>query len=80
MTYFEADFGQQQPDDLVESIIAALEEDYNCEVQRVARMNQLSKFHFTVSLIFTDYRLLEAEIKVITKYGLPALEICGVYY
>lgn len=79
MTYFETDYGQQ-PDDFVETMIAALEDDYQCEVQRVARLKQISRCDFSVSLIFTDYRLLEAEIKVVTKYGMPALEINGTYY
>lgn len=73
--YFET----EQPD-FVEEMIAALEQDYQCSVQRVARMERISQFTFTVSIIFTDYRLLEAEIKVVTRYGLPALEIHGVYY
>lgn len=78
MTYFEADY--DHPDDLVDTIIAALEDDYQCNVHRVAKMNQVSKYRFSVSIIFTDYRLLEADINIVTKYGLPALEICGIYY
>lgn len=75
MTYFET----EQPD-FVDEMIAALEEDYQCEVERVARMKQISKYVFAVSVIFTDYRLLDAEIQITERYGLPCIEIRGVYY
>lgn len=77
MQHFETDFDNP---DFVDEMMAAIESDYGRSIARVARMKQISEYRFLVSIIFTDFRLLEAQVNICEVYGLPTIKIEGNYF
>jgi hypothetical protein len=67
--------------DFADELFRMLEKDYGRSVARVAKFKRISRFNFMISIIFSDFRLMEGEIRVVeTFYGNPHIEIHGVYY
>lgn len=72
-------FDVEQPD-FVDEMLEAIEKDYGRSIQRIAKFNQISKYAFQISIVFSDFRLLEADLKIVEMYGLPSIEIHGIYF
>lgn len=66
--------------DIADQIIEALEKDYGRSVHRIPKFKQTGRYTFEISCIFTDYRRLEADIKMDQVYDLPTITIHGIYY
>jgi hypothetical protein len=66
-------------DNFADEIFEAIETEYGQPIERVARFTEHDG-HFNISIIFVDYRLLEAKIKVIKFFGEPSIQIHGFYY
>jgi len=65
--------------DFADEMIDAIEKEYGQPIERIAKFDRqggIIKF----SIIFIDYRLLEAKIKVLNYLGMPSIEIHGYYY
>lgn len=66
--------------DFADDLLRAIEKDYGRSIAKIPKFERIGKREFLISIIFTDFRLLEAEIKVHEIYGLPAVKIEGKYY
>lgn len=68
-------------DNFADEIFRAVEKDYGRGIARIPKFKRISKFTFLISIIFADFRLLEAEIHVTEAgYGIPHIEIHGEYF
>jgi hypothetical protein len=69
--------------DFFDVMIAEMEKEYGRSVARIAKLKRTSYFSFEVSIIFSDFCLLEAEVNVssIDPYDLePVVTIRGEYH
>lgn len=69
-------------DDFIDVLVNALEKDYGRSIYRFAKAKQIGKYSWQMSIIFTDFCLLEGEMHIVTPYpgAEPQVEIHGVYY
>jgi hypothetical protein len=65
--------------DFADEMIDAIEKEYGTQIERIAKFEEHIGF-FRISIIFQDYRLLEAKIKVIDFCGMPSIQISGYYF
>lgn len=65
--------------DFAEEMIDAIEKEYGQPIERIAKFAEYDGF-FKISIIFVDYRLLEAKIKVCHIFDSPSIQIQGYYY
>jgi hypothetical protein len=65
--------------DFAEEMIDAIETKYGRPIERIAKFSDLGPY-FKISIIFQDYCLLEAKIKVSDFSGVPSIHIEGFYY
>lgn len=67
--------------DFADEMFRAIEKDYGRSIARIPKFERISKFNFLISIIFMDFRLMEAEI-IVTEagYGVPHVEIHGEYF
>ena len=66
--------------DFADEMIQAIEKDYGRSIQRIPFFERGKEPHtFDIKIIFTDFRLLEAKIAVIPIYGMPTIQIHGIY-
>jgi hypothetical protein len=80
MREIEVDFENMEFFDVM---IAELEKEYGRSVARIAKLERTSYFSFNISVIFSDFRLLEAEVNVASPSPLfyePVVTIRGEYY
>jgi hypothetical protein len=69
--------------DLAEEMMRHIEKDYGRSIARIAFFKKaIEPYTFDIKIIFTDFRLLEAKIKVVpySYFEVPAIEIHGIYY
>lgn len=66
--------------DMADEMISAIEKDYGRSVQRIPIFKKTSRQSFDIVCIFSDYKMLKAEIKVVQIYDLPSIVVEGVYY
>lgn len=66
--------------DVTDEIIRAIEKDYGRSVARIPYFHRSFDQSFDIKIVFTDFGLLEANIKVTLSEGIPTIEIQGVYY
>lgn len=68
--------------DFADVLIDAIEKDYGRSISRIPKFKQEEKYCYSISIIFTDFCLLEAEIYIVTAYpgAAPHIEIHGMYY
>jgi hypothetical protein len=69
--------------DFFDVMINELEKEYGRTVARIAKLERTSPYSFEVTVVFSDFRLLEAEVNVsnISPYTLePLVTIRGEYY
>jgi hypothetical protein len=76
---FDIDFEEQ---DFADEMIKAIEEDYGRQIARIAyfERNRFDPNIFSVKIIFMDFKLLEAEIKVLPFFDMPSIQVEGIYY
>ena len=66
-----------------EVMIAEIEKEYGRSVARIAKLKRTSYFSFDISVIFSDFCLLEAEVNVEAPSPFsiePVVTIRGEYY
>lgn len=66
--------------DYAAEMIAAIETSYGSSVQRIVKYHELGNNVLQLTLVFTDYRILEAKVRVETILGEPGITIEGTYY
>jgi len=80
MREIELDFDDREFFDVM---IAEIEKEYGRSVARIAKLERINFDAFNVSIIFSDFRLLEAEVNV-RNYSLydfePIVTIRGEYH
>jgi hypothetical protein len=65
--------------DFIDELITVIEMEYGEEVARIVKLKEsLGAYHMTI--IFKDYCLLEAKIKVCEFCDMPSVRIQGNYY
>jgi hypothetical protein len=80
MREIEIDFEDAE---FVDVMIAELEKEYGRSVARIAKLERTSYYSFDISVIFSDFRLLEAEVNVSSLSPFPfepIVTIRGMYY
>jgi hypothetical protein len=80
MREIEIDFDNAEFFDVM---IAELEKEYGRTVARIAKLERTSYFSFDISVIFSDFRLLEAEVNVSSPSIFPfepVVQIRGEYH
>ena len=65
--------------DFADEMIEAIEKEYGQPIERIAKFDEHDGF-FKISIIFIDYRLLEAKIKILNFLDMPSIQIQGYYY
>lgn len=71
---------EMQGIDFADQMLDAIQKDYGRTIMRIPKFKQVSKYGFKISIIFTDYRLLEANIRVIDMFDMPSITIEGNYF
>lgn len=69
--------------DFADEMIRHIENDYGRSIARIADFEKAKEPHtFDIKIVFTDFRLLEAKIKVlpISFFEQPSIQIIGTYY
>lgn len=77
---YEIDFDEV---DFADEMLRAIEQDYGRGVARIAKFHQLifEDNVFEITVIFTDFRMLEARIVVVNPiYDFPTIHVEGIYY
>jgi len=80
MREIEIDFDDA---DFFDVMIAELEKEYGRSVARIAKLERINFDAFNVSIIFSDFRLLEAEVNVknYSPYSFdPIVQIRGEFH
>jgi hypothetical protein len=66
--------------DFAEDLLKTIENEYGRTIMKIPKFSRIAYNKFLISIIFSDYRLLEGEIEVIELYGMPAIKLEGTYY
>jgi hypothetical protein len=66
--------------DYAAEIFKAVEGNYGKQIKRIVKFEEYGKHGFKLNIIFTDYRILEAKVKVETVLGEPCITLEGTYY
>lgn len=66
--------------DFADEMLRQIEKDYGRSIMRIPKFKRTEKFCFNITIIFTDYKIFEGEIKVIDVFEMPAIQIHGNYY
>jgi hypothetical protein len=74
------DFDELRGIDFADDMLRAIEKDYGRSIVKIPKFERTNTNTFLISIIFTDYRLLEAEIKIVEWFDMPTLKVDGVYY
>lgn len=73
------DFDELKAKDFADDTLRAIEKDYGKSIMKIPKFRRSGRTTFDISIIFSDYTLLEAEIQVIEIYGMPAVKVEGKY-
>lgn len=74
------DFEELNGADFADDLIKAIEKDYGRTIMKIPKFRRIGYTTFLISVIFSDYRLLEGEIEVFELYGMPAIKLEGTYF
>ena len=77
MREIEIDFDNEEFFDV---LIDELEKEYGRSVARIAKIERLDSYSFQITVIFSDFRLLEADVSVTNFLYEPVVQIRGEYY
>lgn len=78
MNHYE--YEQLKGIDFADDMLRAIEKDYGRTIMKIPKFRRILNNVFAISIIFTDYTLLEAEVSIIDLYGMPALKVEGNYF
>jgi hypothetical protein len=73
------DFCEFDDGDFANEIIERLEKDYGQPVRRIPKFERIHGNRFEITMIFVDYRMLEATISVVDRNGEINIELNGFY-
>lgn len=76
-------FNEENGADFADEMLRAIEKDYGRSIMRIPKFNKSSyeQHAFKMSIIFTDFKLLEAEVRIVYDHIFdPYIEIKGIYY
>jgi hypothetical protein len=62
-----------------EDILTTIEEEYGAKIERVVNLQDYGDY-FTFCIIFSDYRLLEASVKIRRFFDEASVKIEGKIY
>lgn len=68
-----------QENEFVDHLLFEIEQHHGGKIQRIVKCEELIG-SFKISLIFEDYTLLEARVRVHTTFDTPTLQVHGTYY
>jgi hypothetical protein len=78
MKHIDIDLENQ---DFADEFIRHIENDYGRSVARIADFKRTGLNTFDLKIIFSDFRLLEAEMRVVPQmFDFPCIQIHGIYY
>jgi hypothetical protein len=80
MREVEVDFDDA---DFIDTLIAEIEKEYGRTIARIARLERIDFNSFHISIVFSDFRLLEADVCVGSfspHVFEPVVTIRGEYY
>jgi hypothetical protein len=77
MKYYNVDLENV---DFADEMIRAIEKDYGRTIVRIPKFNKRSATSFDITIVFTDFRILEAVISIEEINYLPTLVIQGCYF
>lgn len=67
--------------DLADEMIRYIEKDYGRSVARIVDFNRTGLNTFKLKIIFSDFGLLDADLKVVPLMdGCPSIQVSGTYY
>lgn len=66
--------------DFADDVLRAIEKDYGRTIMKIPKFSRTGSASFDISIIFSDYTLLEAELIIKEVYGMPTLIVEGAYY
>jgi hypothetical protein len=65
--------------DFANDIMQAIEAEYGKTIKRIARFEEKGD-HFYLLIVFDDYKILDARLKVQLFFDMPSIQIEGHYY
>lgn len=74
------EFDELKGIDFADDLLRAIENEYGRTIMKIPKFDRIAFNKFLISIIFSDYRLLEAEILVYELYGMPAIKLEGTYF
>jgi hypothetical protein len=74
------DFEELSGYDFADDVLRAIEKDHGRSIVKIPKFKRIGKTRFLISIIFSDFTLLEAEIEIKDRSGLATIDIYGVYY
>lgn len=78
MNHYE--YEQLKGIDFADDMLRAIENDYGRSIMKIPKFRRIHTDSFLITIIFSDYTLLEAEVRVVDLYGLPAIKVEGKYF
>jgi hypothetical protein len=67
--------------EIADDIISAIENDYGRDIARIPYFKRASdNFAFDIKIIFTDFRLLEGQIKIVPFFDMMTVQVDGIFY
>jgi hypothetical protein len=65
--------------DFAYDIMQAIEAEYGKKIKRIAHFEETVN-HFNMLIVFDDYKILDARLKVQLFFDMPSIQIEGQYY
>lgn len=62
-----------------DELIEKIENDYGQSIKRIPKFERVAQNRFEITIIFPDYRMLEAEIIITDRNGEINIELQGMY-
>jgi hypothetical protein len=78
MKHFDIDLNEVE---FADELFKQIENDYGRSIARIPKFKIVSPFHYRISVIFTDFKLLEADMILNANFfDEVSIEVTGVYY
>lgn len=65
---------------IADKVIRAIEKDYGRSIVKIPKFERKTPHVFTLTIVFSDFTILEAEIKIVNTGFDPTIIIQGSYY
>jgi hypothetical protein len=67
--------------EIANDIIREIENDYGKKIARIPYFKRASEpFSFDIKIIFSDFKLLEGQIRIVPNYEIATVQVDGIYY